>query len=137
MTPLTQKEIYRYAKSRNPFNHMTVMFSKVAVLHAGNYQNDPLYEDYALWIRMMMQQVKVANVPEVLVHARAGSSMFRRRGGWKYAANEVRFQYEFYRKGFLSLPQLARNVASRVPVRLVSNRTRAFIYQHFLRQRNR
>ncbi|MGX9934463.1 glycosyltransferase [Advenella kashmirensis] len=136
IVPVGQAAIYRFAKARNPFNHMTVMFRKSAVLAAGNYQNDPLYEDYALWIRMIMQARTVANLPAVLVYARAGNNMFRRRGGWKYAWNEVRFQYGFYRKGFLSLPQLAVNIASRVPVRLVPNRARAFIYRHVLRRPN-
>lgn len=132
--PTKQTDILHFAKSRNPFNHMTVMFRKSAVLEAGNYQNDPLYEDYALWIRMIMNSVSVANLPNVLVYARAGNDMFRRRGGWKYAWNEIRFQYGFYRKGFLSLPRLASNLASRVPVRLVPNSARSFIYRHLLRQ---
>lgn len=134
--PLEQAAIYRYARTRNPFNHMTVIFRKSAVLAAGNYQNDPLYEDYALWIRMIMLAQNVANLPAVLVYARAGNNMFRRRGGWKYAWNETRFQYGFYRNGFLSLPQLAVNLASRVPVRLVPNQARAFIYRHLLRRPN-
>ncbi|MGH8812917.1 MAG: amylovoran biosynthesis protein AmsE, partial [Advenella sp.] len=113
-----------------------VMFRKSAVLAAGNYQNDPLYEDYALWIRMIMQARTVANLPSVLVYARAGNNMFRRRGGWKYAWNEIRFQYGFYHKGFLSLPQLAVNIASRVPVRLVPNQARSFIYRRVLRRPN-
>lgn len=136
IVPVEQAAIYRFAKARNPFNHMTVMFKKSTVLAAGNYQNDPLYEDYALWIRMMMQVQTVANLSAVLVYARAGNNMFRRRGGWKYAFNEIRFQFEFYRKGFLSLPQLTINIVSRVPVRLVPNSVRTFIYRHFLRQYN-
>ncbi len=133
--PINDAEIRRYAKSRNPFNHMTVIFRKSAVLAAGNYRNDPLYEDYALWIRMIMQSVGVANLPTVLVYARAGDSMFRRRGGWKYAWNEVRFQHGFYRNGFLSLAQLIKNLAVRVPVRLIPNAARSFIYRHILRGR--
>lgn len=137
VVPLTQAQIYQFAKTRNPFNHMTVMFKKSAVLAAGNYQNDPLYEDYALWIRMIMQSVVAANLPDALVYARAGDTMFRRRGGIKYAWNEIRFQYGFFAKGFLSWPQLAVNLVSRVPVRLVPNSARAFIYRRLLRRPNR
>src|SRR5690606_201375 len=36
IVPVEQVAIYRFAKSRNPFNHMTVMFKKSAVLAAGN-----------------------------------------------------------------------------------------------------
>ena len=41
--PCTHEEIARFAKSRNPINHMTVCYRKSAVLSAGNYQHAPLY----------------------------------------------------------------------------------------------
>ncbi len=131
--PLAQTAIFTFAKSRNPINHMTVMFRKSAVIAAGNYQNDPLYEDYGLWIRMLMNQCSVTNLATVLVYARAGTSMFKRRGGRRYARNEIRFQYHFYKNGFLTFSQFLKNIAVRVPVRLMPNQLRAFVYKRFLR----
>ena len=39
--PINNNEIKKFAKRRSPFNHMTVMFKKEAILHAGNYQKFP------------------------------------------------------------------------------------------------
>lgn len=133
VVPVEQAEIYRFAKSRNPINHMTAMFRKSAVIKAGNYQNDLLYEDYGLWIRMLMNNCHIANLSSVLVYARAGMEMFKRRGGLTYALNEIRFQYRFYKSGFLNLREFLTNIALRTPVRLVPNQLRAFVYKKFLR----
>ncbi len=135
--PLKFDDICRFAKKRNPINHMTAMFRKSDVIKAGSYQDDLLYEDYGLWIRMLMNNCVVANLSSVLVYARAGNPMFERRGGLTYARNEIGFQYRFYKSGFLNLSQFLTNVITRVPVRVLPNGIRAFIYRKFLRSHNR
>lgn len=131
--PQTHEEIVAYARRRNPFNHMTVIFRKEAALAAGGYANEPLYEDYALWVRMIQQGTRVANMPSVLVHARAGGGMFARRGGWKYVRSECAMQVAFLRSGFIGPFQFITNLALRLPVRLVPSRLRKQVYQRFLR----
>ena len=132
--PCEHDEIARFAKSRNPINHMTVCYRKSAVLAAGNYQHAPLYEDYDLWVRMLLNGCRFANLPEVLVYARAGDEMYRRRGGWAYAKNELAMQWRFYRAGFLSTAQWAKNVLLRLPVRLLPNGVRQWVYRVLLRK---
>lgn len=82
--PETQKELYQYAKYRNPLNHMTVMFRRAAVLDAGNYRHFPLLEDYDLWIRMLAGGCQIYNLPYVLVRMRTSDGMYGRRGGITY-----------------------------------------------------
>ena len=132
--PCEHGEIARFAKSRNPINHMTVCYRKSAVLAAGNYQHAPLYEDYDLWVRMLLNGCRFANLPEVLVYARAGDEMYRRRGGCAYAKNELAMQRRFYRAGFLSTAQWAKNVLLRLPVRLLPNGVRQWVYRVLLRK---
>lgn len=132
--PTKHEQIYDYAKSRNPMNHMTVMFKKSAVLAVGSYQHAPLYEDYDLWVRMLMKGFKFANIDEVVVHVRAGHNMYRRRGGVSYANQEILMQTKFYKLGFIPYGQMLKNLMIRVPIRLVSNRVRSIIYNKFLRQ---
>lgn len=86
--PETEDEIRRFAKLRNPFNHMAVAYRREAVLACGGYPDVHLKEDYALWCRMLAKGIRVANSPEVLVNATAGREMYRRRGGWRYAKAE-------------------------------------------------
>ena len=82
--PKTQKEIYKYAKLRNPLNHMTVMFRKSAILEIGNYQHFPFLEDYSLWSRMLSKNYQIRNLEDVLVRARTSMALVRRRSGWDY-----------------------------------------------------
>ena len=51
--PIKHKDIVRYAKSRNPINHMSVAFIKKDVLEVGGYPDLFLKEDYALWAKMI------------------------------------------------------------------------------------
>ena len=131
--PTCHHQILNYAKSRNPINHMTVMFKKSTVLEAGNYQHAPLYEDYDLWVRMLMKGYKFANSNDVLVYVRAGDNMYRRRGGMSYAKQEIFMQTKFYKLGFLSIFRLIKNVMIRVPVRLMPSKLRGVIYARLLR----
>ncbi len=131
--PTSHGELMRFAKKRNPFNHPTIIYRKLAVLEAGGYQDDYLYEDYALWVRMICDGVRVANLSDVVLFMRAGTDMFRRRGGLKYAISELKIQYKFYRLGFLSLLEFFRNIITRFPVRIMPNQFRVYIYKKLLR----
>lgn len=122
-----------YAKSRSPFNHPCVMFRKSAVIACGGYQDDYLYEDYALWVRMLSAGAIADNIQEVLVDMRAGSDMHKRRGGVKYAKHEFNAQYGFYKLGFISFMQLIKNLMVRLPIRLAPSSVRSFIYTKLLR----
>lgn len=82
--PSSPDKVYKYGKTRNPLNHMTVMFRKQAVLDAGGYQHFPLLEDYHLWSRMLAKGNVIANLDTVLVNARIGSTFAERRGGKDY-----------------------------------------------------
>lgn len=132
--PTTHPQIGQYAKSRNPINHMTVAFKKSAVLAVGSYRHAPLYEDYDLWVRLLMAGCQFANLPDVLVYARAGQAMYERRGGLDYAKYEIGMQQNFYGQGFLNLAQVIKNLAIRLPVRLLPNSVRSLVYQKLLRK---
>ncbi|MGY3855928.1 glycosyltransferase [Aeromonas intestinalis] len=132
--PCAHNDIVRYAKYRNPMNHMSVVFRKSAVISAGGYQNDYLYEDYALWVRMIIDGCLVSNIPRALVFARTGNGMEVRRGGLKYALSEFHVQRKFYQIGFISFFEFMRNVVTRFPVRLLPGQIRKKIYRSFLRK---
>ena len=65
--PKDDLDIKKSVFMRNPFNHMTVMFRKSAILNVGGYINMPYYEDYYLWFRLLRSGVKVKNTDNVLV----------------------------------------------------------------------
>lgn len=131
--PMTHQQIFASAKSRNPINHMTVAFKKSAVQAVGSYRHAPLFEDYDLWVRLLVAGYQFANLPDVLVYARAGEAMYERRGGIDYAKYEVDIQRAFYQQGFLTALQMLKNLAIRLPVRLLPNGLRSWVYQRLLR----
>jgi glycosyltransferase involved in cell wall biosynthesis len=90
--PVDEISIRRYARYRNPFNHMTVAFvTKVAKVLNG-YPNLALKEDYGLWALFIKQGAKVINLNEVLVKATTGKAMYARRGGWESIQSEIKLQ---------------------------------------------
>lgn len=132
--PSTHEEILAFAKRRNPFNHMTVMYRKEAVLEAGNYQPLNGYEDYYLWVRMLKQGAVAHNFNEVLVYARGGEDMYERRGGWKYYLDGREAQKKIFEVGLGSKKDYAIRMASQTLVNLVPNKVRGFLYKQFLRK---
>lgn len=134
LVPETDAELKAYIKMRCPFNHMTVMYKKSAVLRAGNYMDWFWNEDYYLWIRMALADMKFANLPEILVHVRVGKDMYARRGGKKYFQSETKLQKYMLDKKMISLPTYIENVGKRVIVQvLLSNNVRAWVFKHFAR----
>lgn len=131
--PVQPDKIRTYARYRNPLNHMTVMFRKRSVLEVGGYIHFLWNEDYYLWVRMLCQNKKIMNIPEILVKVRAGSDLYQRRGGLKYFINEFKLQKEFYQMKFISLFNFIYNIIIRFLVRIIPNRLRGYIYRNLLR----
>ncbi len=99
--PAANEDIRRYARSRSPFNHMTVMYRRSFVLRVGNYQPFDKYEDYWLWIRAIHAGAVCANIPEPLVMARAGENMINRRRGYKLFLREINLIKKMRQIGFI------------------------------------
>ncbi|MBQ8814203.1 MAG: glycosyltransferase [Lachnospiraceae bacterium] len=100
--PTEPDKVLKFARYRNPLNHMTVMFRRSAVLEAGNYRHFPFLEDYDLWARMLGKGFVLANIPEVLVEARTSEALYKRRGGWSYFKRYVTHRGNQRREGLLS-----------------------------------
>ena len=132
--PELHKDIYEFAKSRNPINHPVVMFRKEVVVAVGGYQHFPLFEDYFLWIRLLMNHAQFYNIQESLLFFRFSSDMFKRRGGWKYVVNEVCFLNTIRKMGFISLWQFVKNIFIRFIARVIPNSLRATLYKKLLRK---
>ncbi len=117
--PDQHDDIVKFSKYRNPLNHMTVVFRKDAILDAGGYVPMNGFEDYYLWMRMLMKGKRFANLPQVLVKARTGRGMIARRRGWKYAKDELALGKAAYQMGFWSVSNLVKNFFTRFLPRLL------------------
>lgn len=125
--PEFHNDIVKLARRRSPMSHPGSMFRKSAVLRAGNYQDVHFYEDYHLWVRMILTGSIFYNIQEPLFYLRTSLEQVKRRGGWKYAKNEVKVFLFFYRSQFYSLYDLIINILLHIPIRLLPAAIREFI----------
>lgn len=132
--PETNEEIIEFAKKRNPFNHPCVMYKKSAVKAVGSYQDFYLLEDYYLWLRMLMAGYQGYNIQEPLLHMRAGSVMYKRRAGWKYAKIQVRLFRYMRNQGFIDNGQYIKSCMVRSGSALAPNWLRKFMFEKVLRK---
>ncbi len=130
----TPEEVARFARSRNPLNHPSVIFRKEAVEAVGSYRHFPLFEDWYLWARLIAAGRELANIPEALLWFRTSPDTFKRRGGWRYARDSARFQFALRRLGLVSTASALKNSILRGGVYLMPNALRGAIYKKFLRK---
>lgn len=132
--PETNKDILLFAKERNPFNHPCVMYKKSDVEFVGSYQDLYLLEDYYLWLRMLMTGYQGYNIQEPLLHMRAGSGMYKRRSGWKYAKAQVDLFKYMKDNGFISRRQFLKSCVIRSGSALAPNGVRKLLFKKILRK---
>lgn len=134
IVPEHQNDIIAFAKKRNPFNHPCIMYKKSDVEVAGGYQDFYLLEDYYLWIRMLQQDFIGYNLQEPLLWMRAGSDMYKRRGGWKYVQSQRNLFKYMAQTGFITGSQYQIQSAIRLIGAVVPNWLRAFLFKQILRK---
>ncbi len=133
--PETQDQILAFAKKRNPFNHPCVMYKKSAVEAAGGYQDFYLLEDYYLWIRMLQNGAIGYNLQEPLLWMRAGSDMYKRRAGWKYAQSQKALFKYMKDSGLISEGQYMKSVTVRTALSITPNWLREFMFKTVMRKK--
>lgn len=137
IVPEKEADILAYMQKRCPLNQMTVMFKKSDVQQAGGYMDWYCNEDYYLWIRMYLAGMRFANLPDVLVYARVGKDLYKRRGGWRYFKSEARLQKYMLSHGVIGVKTCMVNVCSRFVLQvLMPHFVRGYLFQKFARVQN-
>jgi len=131
--PSGTSNIIRCLKKRNAFNHMAVMFRKSAVFAVGSYIKIDNFEDYDLWIRLVLASYQVDNLQEILVYARIGNDMIERRTGINYLKNEIKFLYIQKKRKFICNMEFLVLIILKIPVRLMPSKLLSLIYYKLLR----
>ena len=131
--PLTHEELFNMAKFRNPINHMAAAFRKNIIVDIGSYHHIPYVEDYELWVRALINGYHIANIGQVLVHARVGNGMISRRGNREYIksweqlsrymlSNNMITIFQYYKniisvRGFIYMPSSVKKVVYKLLLR--------------------
>ena len=136
LLPESQADIFKFAKFRNPINHPTVVYKKSKVQKVGGYQTDVLFwEDYLLWVDMLNAGCEFHNLNQNVLHFRVqdGLHMIKKRRGFKYAINEIKFAKYCRKNGFFSFYDYLKYVLIKPPLRLIPSSILYFIYKKFSR----
>lgn len=79
IVPCDNIGIRKYAKRRQPFNNVTVMYKKSAVIKVGAYKELTRSEDYDLYVRILGANYYCENIAETLVNVRIKDKGMDRR----------------------------------------------------------
>jgi glycosyltransferase involved in cell wall biosynthesis len=131
--PLIHDDILKYAQWRNPFNHPSIAYKREVALKLGGYPLVGSNEDYAFFCNFLVHKYKTANLEEVIVKARAGKELAKRRSGKKYLQGEIECLQYIHKIGFYSTPRyyfhlIAKKIIRNLPSFLVGG-----IYKKLLR----
>ena len=134
VVPADDAEIKAYMKKRCPMNLVSVMFKKTSVESVGGFIDWYCEEDYYLWLRMALAEMRFANVSDILVNVRVGKDMYKRRGGWKYYKSEAKLQKYMLKHKIINFPTYLSNKTKRFIVQvLMPNNLRGWVFKKFAR----
>lgn len=100
VVPLFHEDILIFSRRRSPFNHPTVMYRKSTVEKMGGYNAYGRKEDLDLFIRMINEGCKAANLQDSYLFYRTNSDNLQRRKNWTNCKEYIQIMYGFYRKGY-------------------------------------
>lgn len=136
VVPQKDENIKKYMKRRCPFNHVTVMYKKSAVLRVGGYVDLFWNEDYYLWVRMAESGCVMKNSGTTLVYVRVGKDMYQRRGGLRYFKSECYIQKYMLKKHIITIPIFCINLCKRCIVQLLlPTSVRGWVFRMFARKK--
>ena len=128
--PEKYEEICKFSHKRNPFNHPAVMFRKLAVEKSGGYQERyHLFEDYDLWVRMLMKGYKGYNLKFPILYMRVSEDMYARRGGKSYAKTMLQIHWWMKQSGWTKGCEYITGAVPHAVICVLPNRLRKWIYQ--------
>ncbi len=132
--PLSNEAIYKYAKTRDPFNHPTVMYKKSKVLKVGGYGDYRKNQDTDLWIKMLNDGCKCINTKEYLLNFRFDEGTYKKRKSWINTKLLIRIRWNAYKIGFTSLSDFIKIFIIQLGIYIMPAGFQKFIYKKILRR---
>ncbi len=122
--PLGGLKLYLHSTYKSPFNHPSVMFRR-ELIYKGFYYSEDLIktsEDIDLWLRVIHEGYKIANIPEKITNYRIRNNMANWRGSREeisYMANVRKRTFSWKRPLHSILSMLAGMVFVSLPQKAV------------------
>lgn len=134
--PETNDEIVRFGKRRAPFVHPTFAVKRSVLEAVGGYRSVPYAEDFDLFARLLTAGYRGYNIQEPLLCVRVDEGAYRRRGGFSYLRDMLKFNALQLREGWFSPGDFLIRSAANVFVALMPNAVRDGVYKRLLRKRS-
>ena len=131
--PTSAAEVEHFAHKRMPVNGPTLMFRKTPVLAVGGYGEGTRSEDYLLIARLLASGAKINNIPEVVLHYRAGPEALARRRTWNHFRGFVATRIQVKRLGIGSWLDVAIPCAAQLALTITPQRVTELFYKKVLR----
>lgn len=133
--PCEYKDIVKYIRRRQPFNHPTVMYKKSAVLDCGGYGELKRKQDYDLFSRMIHKGYYAVNIDESLLKFRANKDSYKRRKSWDYVKSSIYVGFLNYKRGYCSVLDLAYIVCGQIALYIMPLKLMTYVSDRLLRER--
>lgn len=134
--PVTHDQIMKFAKWKQPMNHVTILFKKQAYLSTGGYRGFKMLEDFELFHRMILNGMKFVNIPEVLVYVRFSEKNQSKRSGLSYFKEEYQVLKEMKQSGHMNAVQFILSCFIRLTTRMMPLSLANKFYTYILRNRD-
>ncbi len=132
-TPVTNKEIHRYARRRNPFNNQTLCYKKYLALRVGGYSDIKRCEDYEFVVNMLMAGAIGRNIPRALVRYRVNKDNYKRRSNYANTKAFIKVRFGNFRKGFSSFADFLIPTLFQIAMFILPGKMTEVLYKKFLR----
>lgn len=132
--PTSNEEIYKFSKTRDPFNHPTVMYKKSKVIQAGCYGNYRKNQDTALWIEMLKKNAVCLNLNDDLFRFRFDENTYKKRKNWLNTKLLIQIRKKAYHSGFNTFREYMYIVCAQLGIYIMPTGFQKFLYKHFLRR---
>ncbi len=132
-TPLSNKEIHKYAKRRNPFNNSTLVYKKSRALSVGGYSNIKRCEDYEFVVKMLADGARGINLDRSLVMYRVSGNNYERRKNWANTRSFINVRWKIFRMGYSGIIDFIVPCAFQLFIFIMPKSLTGRIYKRFLR----
>lgn len=132
--PESNEEIRKFARRRQPFNNMTVMYRQSAVHAVGGYRSFRRSEDYDLYLRLLQNGYLAGNIPQILVKARVNRHAHARRASWSTLKGCAESRWYAFRIGYSSFWDFLICVTGELVIFISPNKVQQMLYSRFLRK---
>lgn len=132
--PVTNEEIYRFGKKRDPFNHPTVMYRKSSVEKAGGYSDYKKNQDTDLWIRMLSNGANCMNLEDKVFYFRFDEDTYQKRKAWINTKTLIKIRFNAWKNGFNTFGEFILVAMVQLGVYILPIGFQKLLYKKFLRR---